>query len=406
MKCEVVRDLIPLYDEKLCSTESAALVEEHIKTCDTCKSLLEKLPKKELPKVDTDALKPFVKVKRKLRTRIIIMIVLGVVLLAVLIPVGYLTVNQIFHINGGTDFEDLIYKHGMRQFAEMIVEGRMEEYTQRYDNLNLCDAPDGTAVTYRSFYLEKLKAAYEKVKKYAPRVGEIHSRYHKFKDGDFIRDVYFTLEFTLSDGSAHQIMIFPGNYDKSGYGIPEWNDPRFMILLPQLTDETSYHEVYSSISEDDIPTDRREIYAYLNLLYLGDGGDDEIGVISGFLQKATADAFPRDNVEDAERLFEDMGYLLAVRFAPSDYNKVYNGFTDFFSTNYTLETAVGKKKFDEERKMFYYPIVMIGSDGERLAGVSVKLYYDEYGFHSPRAEDIKGITSGSDLETKLAKIFG
>lgn len=56
--------------------------------------------------------------------------------------------------------------------------------------------------------------------------------------------------------------------------------------------------------------------------------------------------------------------------------------------------------------MFYYPIVMIGSDGERSAGVSVKLYYDEYGFHSPRAEDIKGITSGSDLETKLAKIFG
>lgn len=408
MKCEIVRDLIPLYDEKLCSDESAALVEEHLKTCDACKALLEKLPKTEPPKADENAIKPFVKVNRRLRKRVIALIALGAALLAILIPVGYLTVNQIFHINGGTDFEDLIYKHEMRQFAEMIVDGRIEEYTQHYSNLYLGDAPDGTSVTYRSFYLEKLKAAYEKVKKYNPRVGAIHSSYSNHH-GDFVRFLYIYLDFTLSDGRIHQINVFPQNYDGSGYGMPEWNDPRFMILLPELNSKKSYHEVYSAFSSDDIPTDIREIYAYLNLLYLGDGGDNEIEFICGLTQKTTTDPLPRTDAEDAEeakRFFEDMRHMAAVRFAPSDYNKVFDGFTDFMGSNYTLETAVGRRGFDVERQMFYYPVVLIGSDGERSAGISIKLYYDEYGFHSPRAEDISGVTSGSDLEKKMAGIFG
>lgn len=387
MKCEVVRDLIPLYDEGLCSDESAALVEEHIKTCDACKALLEKLPKTELPKADENDIKPFAKVKRKLRTRIVILIVLGVVLLAVLIPVGYLTVNQIFHINGGTDFTDLINKREMRQFAEMITEGRVKEYIYR----------DGAPNDYRDFYLEKLTAAYEKVKKYDPRVGEIHSSYFNHF-GRPTRDLYLTLDFTLSDGHIHQIIILPGNYN-GGFGIADWNDPRFMILLPQLTGEKSDHEVYSAFSADDIPTDRREIYAYLNLLYLSDGGDNDIRIVEGIIGKTSADARSEDSIES-------MGYLLAVRFAPSDYNKVYDGYADFMRSNYTLETVVGKERFDKERKMFCYPIVMIGSDGKNSAGISVKLYYDEYGFHLPRAEDISGVTGSSDLEKKLAGIFG
>lgn len=397
MKCEVIRDLLPLYDEKLCSAESAVLVEEHIKTCAACKGLLEKLPATEPPKADTDALKPFIKVKRRLRARIIALITLGIVLLAVLIPVGYLTANQIFHINGGTDFEDLIYKHEARQFAEMIVEGRMEEYAQRYVNWYLCDDSDGTPITYGSFYLEKLKAAYENVKKYKPRVGEIHSQYSNH--GRLSRSQYFVLEFTRTDGSLYQIPILTQNYNGSGYGVPSRNDPRFMILLPTLDSEKSYYEQYSLISEEDIPTDMREIYAFVNTLYLADGGDMDVKMINDYLHKTTVNAWTEDDVEI-------YGHLLAVNFEVSDYNAVYDGFADFMKSNYLLDSAVGNERFDEKRNMFYYPVMLIGSDGEQQAALRIKLYYDEYGFHSPRAEDIRGITNGSDLEIKLAGIFG
>ena len=401
MKCEVVRDLLPLYDEKLCSTESAALVEEHINNCAACKGILEALPKTELPKTDTNALKPFEKVKRRLRARIIGLIVLGVVLLAVLIPVGYLTVNQIFHIDGGTDFEDLIYKHEVRQFAEMIAEGRMEEFAERLDNLHIGDAPDGTPITIRSFYLEKLKTAYENVKKYDPRVGEIHSGYHKFRDNSIIRDQYFKLEFTRSDGSVYEIKIFTQNYDNSTFkfGIPDWNDPRFMIALPTLDGDKTYYEQYSAISEDDIPTDMREISAFVNTLYLADGGDFDIKIIEPFLNITETD--------QPENYVDAVGHFIAIRFAVSDYSAVYNGFADSMKTNCQLYTAVGNEEFDSERNMFYYPVMLTGYDGEHEAAiVSVKLYFDEYGFHSPQAEDITTITSGSDLEMKMAKIFG
>lgn len=41
MNCDVIKDLIPLYIDECCSEESKIIVEEHIKSCDTCKKLLE-----------------------------------------------------------------------------------------------------------------------------------------------------------------------------------------------------------------------------------------------------------------------------------------------------------------------------------------------------------------------------
>ena len=39
MICSVIRDLLPLYEEKLCSKETAMLVEDHFKECSHCRSL-------------------------------------------------------------------------------------------------------------------------------------------------------------------------------------------------------------------------------------------------------------------------------------------------------------------------------------------------------------------------------
>lgn len=399
MKCEIVRDLLPLYDEKLCRAESAALVEEHLKTCAACRSLLEKFPEAEHPKTDENAIKPFVKVKRRLRTRSVILIVLGVLLLAVLIPVGYLTVNQIFHINGGTDFEDLIYKHEARQFAEMLAEGRMEEYVQHLKNVYLGDAPDGISITDRSFYLEKLKAAYENVKKYDPRVGKIYSHYHKFNDGYFMREQYFMLEFTRADGSVFETRIDRSVYGNSNeYGIPMQIPVEISKLYGSDPEKTNY-ENYSDMEEYS-PADLREICAYINTLYLADGGDLYIPIIESYSQKRTAAPHPEEWVDR-------IGHLIAINFTPFDYKAVYDGFADYVRSNCLLYTSVGNAELDTERNVFYYPVTLSGFDGENEAAiVSIKLYYDEFGLHSPRPEDIEYITGTSDLGAKLAGIFG
>ena len=43
--CEVVRDLLPLYHDGVCSQESRMMVEEHLKECEACKEELEEIKK-------------------------------------------------------------------------------------------------------------------------------------------------------------------------------------------------------------------------------------------------------------------------------------------------------------------------------------------------------------------------
>jgi predicted anti-sigma-YlaC factor YlaD len=43
--CFLIRDLLPLYHDNVCSEESRKLIEEHIETCKDCKSELEKYNK-------------------------------------------------------------------------------------------------------------------------------------------------------------------------------------------------------------------------------------------------------------------------------------------------------------------------------------------------------------------------
>ena len=44
MNCDIVRDLLPLYEDGLCSEESRKAVEEHLKSCEACRKLLPEGP--------------------------------------------------------------------------------------------------------------------------------------------------------------------------------------------------------------------------------------------------------------------------------------------------------------------------------------------------------------------------
>ena len=44
-ECEIVRDLLPLYAEKLASPASSALVEQHLAGCEACRAALEQMEK-------------------------------------------------------------------------------------------------------------------------------------------------------------------------------------------------------------------------------------------------------------------------------------------------------------------------------------------------------------------------
>ena len=43
--CKVIQDLLPNYIEKLTKEETNSFIEEHLKECEECNSILEKLQK-------------------------------------------------------------------------------------------------------------------------------------------------------------------------------------------------------------------------------------------------------------------------------------------------------------------------------------------------------------------------
>lgn len=38
--CEIIRDLLPLYQDDICSEKSRNAIEEHIKECESCRTSL------------------------------------------------------------------------------------------------------------------------------------------------------------------------------------------------------------------------------------------------------------------------------------------------------------------------------------------------------------------------------
>lgn len=41
--CEIIRDLLPLYKDDICSEKSRNAIEEHIKECESCRTYLKKM---------------------------------------------------------------------------------------------------------------------------------------------------------------------------------------------------------------------------------------------------------------------------------------------------------------------------------------------------------------------------
>ena len=54
--CNIVRDLLPLYKDEVCSEESRSFVEEHVKECSDCAKELEKIKEDIVYKPNADGM--------------------------------------------------------------------------------------------------------------------------------------------------------------------------------------------------------------------------------------------------------------------------------------------------------------------------------------------------------------
>lgn len=94
--CSVIQDLLPLYHDNVCSPESCAMIEEHLKDCEACQEEFHRLEESPLPQAvkvkdtEREKVKRIKKVRMVLRKkRVRIAVITAVVVLILCIPAWF-----------------------------------------------------------------------------------------------------------------------------------------------------------------------------------------------------------------------------------------------------------------------------------------------------------------------------
>lgn len=91
LPCELIRDILPLYHDGVCSDTSRKLVDSHLETCEGCREALMTLSADmEMPKLDADEGKPLKTIKRKWRKKTWVMSIL----IALVLVVSWIQLTQ------------------------------------------------------------------------------------------------------------------------------------------------------------------------------------------------------------------------------------------------------------------------------------------------------------------------
>lgn len=67
-ECNIIRDILPLYEEHMVSPDTVAFVEEHMKCCEACRMEYEKTKEPQSPQKVADAV-PLLKLSRKMKVK-------------------------------------------------------------------------------------------------------------------------------------------------------------------------------------------------------------------------------------------------------------------------------------------------------------------------------------------------
>lgn len=106
-KCDVVRDLLPIYVDDVCSDESRRIVSEHLESCAECRQFYENMSKhieSEVSDTELDSKQAFRAIKKKwyLKAGIIALYFLPVIIsivfygtLALVIDLGFIGVSEL-----------------------------------------------------------------------------------------------------------------------------------------------------------------------------------------------------------------------------------------------------------------------------------------------------------------------
>lgn len=365
--CAIIRDLIPLCAESLCSEESRAAITDHIQTCSACRRLYGQLPDVPVPDVpapeEGTALR---KVNRKLRHGRIWILLLIVLVLGL----AYLTFGQIAKCEEIQSFETLWRSVEVQPIAQMIATGDFEHYVDwitwgKNNNLHTY----GYSEEIRAQDVERLNQTYQaaygdtsvkhiSVKSYYAQMYAVNSRV-----------IASEVEVEFQDGRT--LMFWMGK-DIDGLYLCEVGGVSLGVYSDSETE-------------------------FANALDFAHGHEHEP---RGLIEKAVS----TDEVPSEERR-EELSSFVAGHFAPDVRERVQAGMAAFYQQGYyTPECAFSALRYDEQRKAFYYVVTLTARDDAGEAILFTRLYSSHQGLLPP--EDTQSTIGENDCTAELTEALG
>lgn len=127
LSCEIVKDLLPLYMDEVCSPESRKAVEEHMKACESCRKVLEAEIELPQPEPIPEALQEKKRGTRALWRMRLTMLLSAMAVILVCILLYNQSTGQGLTL---TNWDDIYYA---KKFANHLEAGELEEAAEMID---------------------------------------------------------------------------------------------------------------------------------------------------------------------------------------------------------------------------------------------------------------------------------
>lgn len=122
MTCDVIRDLLPLYHDDICSPDSRALVDEHLAGCEACRTELRALEEDMTiphPTPEAEAMKKLNRAWKRVKRKSLVKGLIAAALVVAILVGGLFTVFALPRMEGGHSMSPTI-EHGDRCLVNKI----------------------------------------------------------------------------------------------------------------------------------------------------------------------------------------------------------------------------------------------------------------------------------------------
>ena len=149
--CNIIRDLMPLYIDGVCSEESKKIIEEHLEECEECRAYFSSMNEENkinehlYDEKESQKISSFKAVKKRIRRK---QIVSGIIAILIVISMSMSTIGILKNIHRTVEYEDNI--------SVSMVDGSLVSrlYGSYYTNIKIKNvevSDDGTKSNY-TFY--------------------------------------------------------------------------------------------------------------------------------------------------------------------------------------------------------------------------------------------------------------